>query len=77
MYYFFEDRSQGHVRIHSARCGHCERGVRIQSRRLTPATHSHWHGPFKTFENAKRRAQRLGLPISGCTACIRWDGGLS
>ncbi|MYK25470.1 MAG: hypothetical protein F4052_00705 [Dehalococcoidia bacterium] len=70
-YYIHEDtRGEGYVRLHSALCGHCQRGVERQARSLTGNTFTHWHGPYETFEQALFEGERLGLPVEGCRSCL-------
>lgn len=71
LYFFYEDqRGDGYVRIHQARCGHCYRGVTLQARAGYESGYSWWHGPYESYEHALAEAERMELPVVRCQACL-------
>lgn len=68
-YYLYEDRSSRLVRIHTGRCGRSQRGIETQRRNLTESDRT-WSGPFKTLQNARRRADRTGFLVATCSHCV-------
>lgn len=72
VYYVFESRSQSRARIHSSTCGYARRGMERHRVSLS-ASDNKWHGPFRTFATAKRRARSLGIgDTRACGHCVRW-----
>ena len=70
-FYLHEDtRDEGCIRLHRASCGHCRRGVDHQARSLTRSAFTYWHGPYEAYEHALDEAERLGLPVACCQACM-------
>lgn len=71
LYFFHEDqRADGYVRIHEARCRHCYRGVTLQAGSGNESGYSWWHGPYESYEHALAEAERMGLPVVRCQACL-------
>lgn len=70
-YYFYEDPRLKRIRMHRADCGYCERGVATHAQSANIEHAGRWHGPFKTFEDTRRRALLVGLPVGPCPFCLK------
>lgn len=70
-YYCFEDvRGDGNVRLQSARCRHCRRGVEREAQSLAGSVYTSWHGPYEAYEHAYAEAERMGLAAAHCGECL-------
>lgn len=72
-YFVYENRQERRARIHHAACGYCQDGQGHQGKELGRRTITmRWHGPFRTVEQAWRRAQRTGYEDVRLHGCASW-----
>ena len=69
-YYFYQwQAGQGHVLIHRGDCPDCNDGQGKQPDAMGVA--STWHGPYRSYEEARAAAEAISPDARNCQRCER------
>lgn len=60
----------GRTTIHTGDCSYCNEGQGMDKIK-DPDRNGKWHGPFESYENAKKRALGLRNIVRDCGRCIK------
>jgi len=74
MTYFIYENLWGHeyshsATIHFADCTHCNNGQGRNDAHIKDGDFSKWHGPFRTFQEAKDVTIKIGWKVKYCRVC--------
>ena len=66
-YHVYENFKENKAKIHFSNCPYCNNGK--GTHRTVETENGQWLGPFQTFQEARRAAERTRRMVSECKHC--------